>query len=166
MNKKNKRRITALAISFICLASCAHSAFAESLTVKVAQVNPASGTQQVTCTYRQKCSLQLPINKGQADAQTLDVRIQYLPSKMIFQFEGKDGFFYAADQDVKDGVYSVFWPQNTPDDKPSATYHVTLFGPAVLHPETSLMLRMADEAARQAEHAPIATLEITATSVP
>ncbi len=144
----------------------AKAAAAASLTVKVGQVNPVSAVQQATCVYKEKCSLQLPINQGQADAQTLSIKIQYIPTKMIFQFEGKDGFFYSADEGIKDGVYNVFWPQNTPDDSTTATYHVTLFGPTVLHPESALMLRMTDETARQAVHTPIATLEITATSNP
>lgn len=164
MNKKNRRRLTAFAIQLLCVAFYAQSALADSLNVKIRQINPDSATEQVTCAYQQKCSLQLAINHDRATAQKLSVNIQYVPSMMIFQFEGKDGFFYSADQDIKDGVYNVFWPQMTPEG--TSTYRVTLFLPAVSHPEKAPLLSMADEAARQAVHTPIATLEITATSGP
>lgn len=136
------------------------AAFAASLQVSVRQINPAGTPVQTICTMAQKCSLKLPINSGQT---TLTINIQYV-ANMIFSFQGSDGYYYTAPTGSQTGTYYVYWPQGVPPG--TSTSGVTLFLPAVQHPESAPMLDIAQQAANNVSHAPVADLEITATSIP
>jgi hypothetical protein len=148
-----------LSVLLMCVNS--EAAFSASLTVAIRQINPDSAPQKITCVYHQKCAIQLKINGGQT---TLDVNIQYIPSKMIFQFQSSEGYFYTAPKGSQKGWYSVFWAQNTPAD--SSTSGITLFRPTVSHPETARLLSIEQETAHNVVHTRVADLEIAAKSVP
>jgi hypothetical protein len=148
---------------FFLTAAIFSQAFADtaknaSLTVAIKQVNPDGEAQTVTCTLLQKqCTLPLVINAGTAAQQSVNVQVVYHAGGLALNFKSDGGYFYTSSMIGKDAVYSALW--NNPLQGGASTYKITLFqpltpnliGPGVISTDS---------------HMSVASLEVTATTVP
>jgi hypothetical protein len=153
------------AVLFLFVSLYSETAFSASLIVTIKQINPEGGIQQVTCVARQKCVLPLLIQTHQAQQETLNLTLGFVPGSLFAVFQTAKGYLYADDKGDTNGAYNAIWHKGVPIDKPS-TYDITLFLPAMPQVGVASILGVAHEAALHVIHAPVADLEITTQPVP
>jgi hypothetical protein len=144
---------------FLSISLYSEAACSASLVVKIKQLNPEGGLQQVTCTDDQKCVLPVDIQTGQTK-KTLTVGISFVPGNVLMTFATPDGFLYAGDTnpaDTQHAIYETLWHRAVAQNEPSIS-DVTLFSPAV--PNALLV------PALSAVEKPVADLEITLETTP
>ena len=138
------------------------AAFAAStVTVSVQQSNSGSPAQTVTCALNAKCVLPFTLNAGQADAQSINIQIAYVPLIVAFRFQGSNGYFYTGDAGNKGGLYTVQWAKPI-EGNVASPYQVVLI-PPTRQTGALPVLNIGQDAA---SYAPVATLGITLTQVP
>ncbi len=159
MKKKNNRRFTALAISFMAILH-AQSASAASLNVKIRQVDPAGNLKTITCAPNKKCELPLDI-KTKTKTETVTVGINFTPPhNILIAFQTPQGFLYAEEKDPGRqhfGKYQATWMGAELHEKPTPAI-VNLFEPYVPSPVLAPPLNTAKD------H--VADLEITVEAAP
>jgi hypothetical protein len=143
---------------FLLVSLHSGAAFSASLAVKIRQLNPDGQIQQVTCVNHQQCILQLGIRTAQAQTETLNVHVLFVPGNVLLEFETPKGYLYAGPKTAaaKHVDYRTIWRNTSALNKPFAD-DVTLFLPLVAHPAAP-RLNVAQQ--------PVADLEVTTEQVP
>jgi len=159
--RERARLFRLLLLPFLFCVVTAHgsAASAASLNVKIRQLNPDSGIQQVTCTDNTKCLLPLDIQTG-ATKETLTVHVMFVPGNVLFEFETPKGYLYAGDKNPSDPQYAAYetiWTRGKAQSATSVS-PVTLFLPLVQQAAVAPILSAVQQ--------PVADLEITTEATP